>query len=540
MLSAFGSCGHYAVTFSGGTINYTVFGVPQTGHFNTTGQANETYQGFVNIVTGDSGTVSGPITATFTWVPDTQGEPTPSSVLILESANAEWQSDPGAGFVDDGYGDAPTTGFNFDHSLETDTSYRFNWTRIDNPASMFDVPIGASAYAQVAVPFNGSWNAYISLTFTVHPISISLTGPTGGDGNGNFLLGQQAQFTAKSGEAYVSGYLAGAAWTLSGCSPFKAFSYTMPVTSPPVRSTGQVTQLGTADYGNETLTACFATPGTVSALRMISEHGTSSGTWSANYQFPFTEAATVLSPTVNAYSYIYDGTWTIVQAPDSNSPGFVRITDASGGTGSTSGEAFQTSVSLPQNWQGSTTGSKWNVVQLISFGSGSSATTRTFNGVTQTFYAFDGTYNNGVPANTYTLGLDDTLPYEPPIPSSGNSWPDGYWPVDGVTLGAWNDTPGFPLDQGMTDEWIRMTFTDYVMYLAPGTGSQFVPIQSVQWHWFFHIVLANGQWASGPQLVAHQVWHNAPITNPGFGQWLNLVFPSTYINGQATSLLGWH
>ena len=143
------------------------------------------------------------------------------------------------------------------------------------------------------------------------------------------------------------------------------------------------------------------------------------------------------------------------------------------------------SVTTPSGWPAG----KWNWVQLVK-------SHREFHNTTGTHTGMgDGT----------TSKLDTFYPYKPE-PYSGNPLVAGSYPAD-ASEHIDHDLPSEPLFGRVSIE-VHETFETYLMFLPPGSGSRYVPLQQVGWVWGGIVSSADGWQAVTAQDQA------APV-NPG-------------------------
>ena len=90
--------------------------------------------------------------------------------------------------------------------------------------------------------------------------------------------------------------------------------------------------------------------------------------------------------------------------------------------------------------------------------------------------ASDGSFTYSMPAINGHNGLDGSYPYL----NRGTPSPTP-WAADGVTFHYFEDRPGSSIDW-LTSCSLSNSFSTYMMYLPPGSGSQFVPIHKLEWH----------------------------------------------------------
>jgi hypothetical protein len=104
--------------------------------------------------------------------------------------------------------------------------------------------------------------------------------------------------------------------------------------------------------------------------------------------------------------------------------------------------------------------------------------------------------------NSNSFLLDNACPYTYCLPANPPFYADG-------TEGTFADGPYIPLQNPpppsvSSYNQIGDHFQTYVMYQPPGAGSDYVPVDEVEWHWKGTVSFKNGVWSlSAPTLIAN-------------------------------------
>ena len=503
--------GYYAVTFSGGTSQENDgFGNVYTLPY---GQSGETCEGHVNSDAAPGfGSCTGDLKASFQWA-TTTGEPAPAEVWVCEYIFTHWQN---VGGGDDG---ACTDGSSADTEKKnlgpesSGASYRIVWTRITNPGTNFSRTITG---AQVDVDGTSTWGTYGEVQYQVHTIGVNGVSLSGGNQAGGYLVGQLCEATLPTYEMTPGGYFGKAAWVVGGCSPFKAFAVDF-VGGANV-ATGNEVLLGSADLnGTTSLSCCFAGPAGAAGLAItLNFTGDLNGDPNPpTYSYPYPASATVAAPTV-ALNFT-KGTVGLVSSTGTVTG--VGVLNPVGQSGATLGTQWNAVVLTPAGYGGN---GGWQFIQILTI-----ATKRTFNGLSQVQKCHSlvkGVYSN------FTSGMDTTDPYDPL--NAGPPVGPYFWPADGQKQGNAADDPLDSFDPGMTSEVVQEDFQDYLMFLAPGVGSQLVPLQSFNWGWKASVSLnLAGQWGWDPNAASPNpiIYLNPPAIFPPFPIWMNLIKAGNFV-----------
>jgi hypothetical protein len=189
---------------------------------------------------------------------------------------------------------------------------------------------------------------------------------------------------------------------------------------------------------------------------------------------------------------------------------------------SVGGILFGTSVQTPSGWAGG----YWNSIQMVNLGRNrvSSFPTNQSQKMAVTV---------GTTTTYYTNGLDTQYPYDPPEGGRGAVTPPGstvpVWNADGTTQYS-EDAPGAEATPSPNSYPFTYTYAEpfkmFIMYLPPGTGSDFVPVCEYDWSW-------NGTLA---QIFPSPFWSlTSPlateatvITSPSFPIWSVVINSSGF------------
>ena len=510
--------GHYNVTYSGGTLtssdgatcqpqNVPTISGPTTttdSNFVSTYSGNAQFSGFYSTTTTASAKLGGsnasptPITATFTWAPDSPGSPPPANVTVVQMCTVSWSAqyyiNRTSGQCSTGLGQVSGTASGVPGNTVSGI------TTVSGGGPTFTVKCSPTAEVDAAgVGPNGTGTetlqtGTVSFSYTASAVTMNVAGttpdPSGGD---DLLTGQQCSATLKGVPAYPTTY----AWSVSagGGAPGSAdvfynydpfdpkFHQLTLLSDAPSYTTGT----GFSFYDKSQETIVIQCKVTISAA-----DGKSSQVVTVQSQ-----PISVIKPSVT--------TWGI-------ETGFVQhVTSAASGQ---SGYQLHPDPNLTPIYPG---GEYWhdiaiNVPKPFSGGQGCLAQLITPSTIT---------YQDGQPPKSNTndgkQGLDNVFPY--------TSW---VLPA----LGKESDSPTALVSnlnangyQGYNTVSVDDNFTTWVMYIPPTVGSQksvYVPIQDYLWEWSFTTKWLSSMWtltssspasaATAPHYTGHKT--NVPPTWP--------------------------
>ncbi len=318
-----------------------------------------------------------------------------------------------------------------------------------------------------------------SLSVVTTPLHIALGGTTAANGQYNILIGQGCTGSwviGQSGRTYVT--LSNYHWTIPG-TVFDSFVVADNA------SYGYVHNIFGDEYEkpnphwhwskDETVT--------VSCTAQASFNGQVFGTVTGQQQVQ------VWAP----YYYFGNDTGGVFIDPLSNSPGNYRLAARNMPNVSVRGSNWQGTVTIPSLFSSSGNGA-WRYLQIITPGRKKTL----FNGDP------DNCTENG---NT---GLDTSYPYPADsnpadslydpftVASAGGSTNDAW--LDDDSLHQTGDSPRTILTDTIYSANIDESFQVYMMYLPPGSDSQWVPLHKFAWRWYADdtIPLPDGSWLSWP------------------------------------------
>ena len=520
LAAALTRAGQYVVTYSGGQVDNLEDGssTPFTNHSDSYFCP---YRG-ANFA-GAGAHAHGPITASLDW----QGNDSPPSQVIVYQDAAISEMINGGG----GYSDPSQIPFTTGFSGEIKGSnylcgYTFNnaqctqYQVVQNPGRHITVPLVCNLDYEED---DTGGDEYVLAYYAVaeRAVSLSLSGgivdPT--TGAQSLLIGQHLAASITPPEfgnpwyPSSSGTTPAYQWSLSGnASPFKSFG----VTKTTIQGTQGVgtdyasllTPLAASDYNAASLGCSFAQPGAGTVTCAVHFAVPSGDLPAAGLDMTLTAPVAIVAPKYVQPMQIAKGTVTLVPATSATSDDAALGLSGSNGSGyqRPQGIEYRSEIVTPTEYAqtdaqghagGDVGGFVW--IQLVQFG-----TTRTLADGTQQTEAIDAP-NVG----TWTFGLDALYPFEPTSltdhtvseSSVGKMYiADGGGLTvadDGTVSGTVthpcesDDTPSEPLhnqdaqtgSQTATSYHIREDFTVVQLYKAPGSDSQFVPVQSFHWFW---------------------------------------------------------
>jgi hypothetical protein len=454
--------GTFSTTYEGGS--ETVNGNPGTSPFYP--QSNGTY-GFEGIL-GSNFSVSGPITATFTYAPASgktlDKDPQPTDVVIEESCSASWSSLygkylPASGTCDNGLNSGITSSED-DYGGVNEYSVGYRLTKGNSG--------GATCSPNVSFVGTQGW-IVLDYSATVCPVSIALGGTTPDNaGNPAILIGQQCSASVND-LPVPTGWTAAYSWSVTG-KTFTTWNPTAAASGPdpttiPIASTNSTASWYWSDQQY--------TPETVTCKVTVSPP---SGSGASPCSITLTKKVGVYVPQVTATGK--GGTISVI-VPGAH--GYDQMANNQdywlmAGTG------------YP-NW-----GMTWHAVAAApegaSFGPGSLELAQLWTP------NYSWTLSDGAPGGyADAQGLDNSFPYGG---VSGN-------PYD------CNDNPGIDVST-MTSATLSGTFKDYLMYIPPGAQSICVPVAEFDWSVNDIATELDNNWANWP-IVTVSV---TPGTRTGF------------------------
>ena len=427
----------------------------------------------------------GTITATFTWQPSYPGELPPSCAIVEQQCSAGAGCDgDGTGSYDDGLGDTGSVeepgGNGFDGTL---------YTVKTSPGATFTVKCNPSADSGPA--YADVW-AEVSYSAAAFPVIVSLGGTTSdASNNQNILVGQGCTASLSGIPAALLNNTANPPtyqWSVSG-STFQSWSVSSDAShTTEIDGSGPLTNPTAHWYWDDVKGAKTVTcTATVTPPTGQGSSFSITATQNVNLAVPQTlESPTAGLVQINNHPpAVYGTNYALYLGGNSSQPW---------------GIIFTTQVQTPALFASQSSG-LWNMVQCVS--------PNFWTTVYQSWEVPD-------PANG-SSGLDTRYPFYPGSGSSP-SFPSGIaannliaQPYDAPGIGSLSNNIGrYRLQEG---------FKDYVMYLPPGSDTQWVPVWLIDWGWHAD--------------------DTAPITN-GQPDWSKASASSTdtaYLNSNAPTLL---
>lgn len=450
----------------------------------------------------DSGGVDlqGTITTTFTWQPDDADDPPPTDVVIAEQGEASMtcsstsNAAPTTVTVDSdlGFDFAPTSSssnsFISTNGASSGTRYKLK----HNPGSSFTITCSPKVSINGTGSSNpegyGSGGASVYYKATATPLEIVLSGGIGTKNNKRFLIGQQVMGTVTAGGLTANGFN----WTASGY-PFKnwQFSWTTQYdsTAAILVPFGTNTQPSVTFYYSQpsrqsivaTSVHLIVPAGSLPAAGLDTNLSRTCKVEPPEWTITATTGTTQLQPLSAPDHVVFDG-----------APIF-------SGSSSTAGIVWEGMVRTPAAYTALDDGG-WNVTQLVT-----PHRVRSENGTLQ------GLACNDVLALDTTFGYEPV--YDPTYTTSSSLYPA---PHDGNIICGSRDSPSTSFDSGTESLINNDSFNDYLMYIPPGTGSCFVPLENFTWFWKGQVLPDNsGGWqlfnaggssTPGSHYPAHPVW----------------------------------
>ncbi len=431
----------------------------------------------VEVSTSGSVKLTGPITVNFTWEPSFVGENPPPAILISEYSRAVCSANTfGMTMVSctNGIG-SPTISYAPYSGLRARSSEGYRYSIKQNPGTSFtlenppDPHVEWTAQGSAGPPkVSGSGQGEVYYKVTPGNIDITFAGTIkGADGKNMVLIGQQV--TASLSGGTVSN------WVL----PTPAFkSYV--VEAPNVNNiTATLNSFQTTDLNKSSVV--FHCVGMLDTTVSVKCTGVAEGQ-------SFTIAKDLMIK-VPESKMITDYGEVVVRPYPPNTPNAVGPYVRTSGLSDSrpAGVYFSSFVKTPDEFSAKQGTGDFHYVQLI----------REQRYKTKD----DGTIVTS-PNTSNDFTLDKRYPYDPAPYAPSIGWP-GKWsasssdPNDAQNT---SDTPGTPANDiykriEVKDEKFKM----YLMYIPPGTYSQWVPIRKVEWDWKADVARPlTGRWTDWP------------------------------------------
>jgi len=464
--------GHYNVAYS-----YGHWDVPYS-----TGDYEQIYFGYGAMPSYDGtdsfASCSGAITATFTWVPDFEGDDPPASVILEEecTCNANWSweansggsggggggSPSGAATVDSGLGGTPTMS-----SDSTSGSANIDQTRTTarvNPGTTFTVGCSPSAFAST-----GSGYSYASVGYRVlyTPVTVGFLGTTPINGHDEAIIGQGVSaylLTSPFDFPWYHFYpVSNYAWQVTGGDPFKHY-----YVEPTGAQQGHAQFLSGSDLTqemvhfycrkDEAVTVTCSADVTVNGQIL---HLVGSG------KFTTVAPTSSLTADLTHITFYIDGNNITLGAVDPVTNGYIPC-------------VFKGRASDPIGFG---TGGSWHFLQTVN-----PSTTLTSGGIDTKIPA---------PPKWGVLGLDRKYPYDP-APAIPDANAPGRYASDN-TEQTTVDSPGYSWPNlaalnAVTHIKVDKKFNMYLMYLPPGLDVEWVPAYKLDWFISVDADQPNGGW----------------------------------------------
>ncbi len=418
------------------------------------------------IVGPGSVSCAGQITATFTWIESYEGDPSPSVVVVRQTAGADWSGDSGSCANGLGHAASPVPPPTVYHQDSFGTTYVVR----PNPGASFSLTLTPTASAVKAL--NGPSphqvaSANVSWVCAVHTPSLSISGVIDPVSDRRLLIGQRLAAAVALG-GLPSDASTSYSWTVAGGSPFADYAPTTP--------TAVFTPFASPNAG--TLACYFAIPATGITLTA----SVSLPTIGVTFQLSEGKVTTV-APEL---THLYEDIGAMQLLPNNQSPTeFVLEGATYPNPPKTHGVFYDAIVHTPAPFTPGETGF-WNFTQLFK-------------------PELTGTaYPSGAPltvANVGLWGLDHSFPYVGPVVASSQY------------ILIFSDRPGVPSLTDVASVTIDFQFQLFVMYLAPG-ASKYVPLSVTPWSCAGTATRGNPWTVSGTaqsvgstaQFPAHPVW----------------------------------
>ncbi len=411
---------------------------------------------------------SGEIDTVYTWQPapgqTMTTDPPPASVVVQEDCTAKTNGSSGSsvpvtGVCDTGLGvSLPPSQL---QGATIPLGIQCSATRYKVMAGGPTVKLACSPRAQCSGLYA---QCEVRYTPAIFPVTVSLGGTTkDSSGNQNILIGQRCQGSLSAGPASLSNYQ----WVVPG-QVFGKFNVATD------QSWAYASNLFTdPDWIKATPQWCWSKDETqtVSCTAQASINGQVIGTVTGQQQ------VTIWAP----YYYFGNDTGGVFINPYSAASWTLQATAIT--NVSIRGTNWQGRVSTPPLFSTGASGA-WNFVQIITPGR---FKTLTSGG------SMDCTENG----NT---GLDTSYPYPAGQDASGHT-SDPFlallngWSADD-TLHQTGDSPSTWLDDTISNENVDENFQVYMMYLPPGSSSQWVPLHQFQWRWYASDSIPGVSWTS--------------------------------------------
>ena len=444
--------GHYTVAYSGGQcVVHKADGTTTTTPYGPSYLPPGWGTGF-GFAASATVTCSGAITATFTWQPDaaTPNAPPPLSVIVEQDcAITSYISGGVTGSIATGLGHSGGAG-----GVAPDTVY----TVKNNPGLSFSIsPPCAPSISLVSVATSGTSGGTLLYKASTLPVLLTLNGTTkDSSGLDNILIGQGCSGTLNAGPTTLSNFQWG---------PGPVFDQFL-VSSD--QSQGYATFLSAAaltqpsphwHYLQDSGAGTFRV--TCSATASI--NGTAIGTvtgqdsvkvWVPYYYMSHNAGPTTVEQSTSGgpYDHISTGGFNLIPP----------------------GMTFVGAVGTPALFSNSGTGG-WLFVQLIN------TSHRQWSPVSPL----------PLTSGSGGLALDAQWPYKPG------------WPADSTSSASTphhaDDSPDLYLNNGYNEFAIADIYQMYMMYVPPGTDSQYVPLHKLTWEWNAQpvTIYEDGIWPNG-------------------------------------------
>lgn len=385
--------------------------------------------------------VHGGIAVTFTWHGDDAGDVAPPCAIIREDSAASWGGTSGS--ASDDLGDSPSGG-----TYGQSVGGHLYWIKT-GAGSSFTVHEYPEAQATCTTPGPGQPpNASAGITFSVtaSPLRLSLSGTihhTDEDLD-ECLIGQAisaAPTVDSDGKMFSDSWdYSSCTWTIAG-SIFKSWGYASDYSS------GGPVSLSSGDYTAKVPGWCWNNAATLGSKSVT---GAMTITIDGhNFSVSLERDATVVRPTGYDLTGTHGGVF------------YDLYTIATGDGDTEAGMDFTAWCNCPSPFLATEGNGHWMFLQL-------------------TDLEIEVLFPAASPYELHLDGywLDDSVAYDEVLP--GGLHPCG---VDNVAGGGdASDSPDVPLLSG-TSYTIGSSWQMYLMFLPPGSGSQWVPLRRLDWTW---------------------------------------------------------
>jgi len=456
----------------------------------------------VTSVTSTSVTVGGKITATFTWQShNLTTDLPPTSVVIYEEEHASStggstnpKAIPTEATCSDDLGFAfvptPITGTNPSGSTGG-TAGGIRYQIKENPGMSFTLTASPSATlagtGAVGPPIGPSGNGgggsiRVGYKATAMPLELVLYGGLGDKNHKSFLVGQQV-----TGVLLTGGLTATSSnWFVDGGEPFRSWA---PTQSPGVATTF----VGYAGDTARQTSFCFRkSTGAQSTVSCSLSLAVPLGALPVGGFAPtLTRQCTVDKPSSTLAVYIGTVQGITGNRTPSPIPYAMQLLGANdpNASSSNSGILWDGTVTTPDGYNYNGSGG-WNYTQLIAPHRLVQIGGVDYNPRFDRRQVLDGSFGYASVAEPNLYGADGTQNYEGDSPSQGF--------------------------HGGSYAEVLDSFVTYTLYKPPGSGSQYVPLKSLQWFWqgqakpdksgVYQLSNTNAQWSFVDDFPKHPMW----------------------------------